>query len=140
MMAFSSRQVVYGVFKLFIISFFQQTLCERHAISLSSSQRLWEDGNGSKIRSVSSNLTSNQQARLHPGVIAAVIFVAFAAILAAVLIIRKYCFPRSEATYRYSVLRQIEADGSGGTEEDDGKGQFTLGVDSDEEMLERIIN
>ncbi|KAG7326544.1 hypothetical protein KOW79_009945 [Hemibagrus wyckioides] len=46
--------------------------------------------------------------RLHPGVVAAVVIVAIAAIVAAVFIIKKYCFPQSDATYRYSVLRRME--------------------------------
>ncbi|MCI4375293.1 hypothetical protein PGIGA_G00107820 [Pangasianodon gigas] len=48
------------------------------------------------------------QVRLHPGVVASVVMVAIAAVAAAVFIIRKYCFPQSDATYRYSVLRQME--------------------------------
>ncbi|KAG9277000.1 hypothetical protein AMEX_G6980 [Astyanax mexicanus] len=48
------------------------------------------------------------QVRLHPGVVVSVVFVTIAAILAAAFIIRKYCFSPSEASYRYSVLRQME--------------------------------
>lgn len=79
---------------------------------------------------------SGQQAglRLHPGIIASVILVCVAAIVAAVLIIRKYCFPVNEATYRYSVLRRLEEQGSAGTEGDGGPD--TVGEESDEDMLE----
>ncbi|CAN9511811.1 unnamed protein product [Ophioblennius macclurei] len=74
--------------------------------------------------------------RLHPGIIASVIFVSAAALIAAVLIIRKYCFPVNEATYRYSVLRQMEDQHSGVTEEDGDGGPCTVGEESDEELLE----
>ncbi|KAM7402211.1 hypothetical protein PAMP_017474 [Pampus punctatissimus] len=74
--------------------------------------------------------------RLHPGIIASVIFVSVAAIAAAVLIIRKYCFPVNEATYRYSVLRRLEDQGSAGTEEDGDRGPCTAGEESDEDLLE----
>ncbi|KAF3689938.1 putative protein C3orf67 -like protein [Channa argus] len=70
--------------------------------------------------------------RVHPGIIASVIFVAVAAIAAAVLIIRKYCFPVNEATYRYSVLRRMEDQGSVVTEEDGDRGPGTVGEESDE--------
>ncbi|KAM7006185.1 protein CFAP20DC [Tautogolabrus adspersus] len=68
--------------------------------------------------------------RLHPGIIAPVIFVCVAAIVAAVLIIRKYCFPVNEATYRYSVLMRLEEQGSAVTEGD--RGPDTVGEESDE--------
>lgn len=74
--------------------------------------------------------------RLHPGIIASVIFVAVAAIVAAVLIIRKYCFPVNEATYRYSLLRRLEDQGSAVTEEDGDRGPCTVGEESDEDLLE----
>ncbi|KAK6319468.1 hypothetical protein J4Q44_G00106790 [Coregonus suidteri] len=144
-MAMTSRKIVYNVLKVFLLFFIQQTLCETPTTSLYLSQKLSEDGYGIDMRSVTPTKSSTQQARLHPGVIAAVIFVTLAAVLAAVFIIRKYCFPRSEATYRYSVLRRMEAEGSGyGTEEEeeeeeeDGRGPepYTLGEDSDEDMLE----
>ncbi|XP_062331668.1 sortilin-like [Osmerus eperlanus] len=73
--------------------------------------------------------------RLHPGIIASVIFVSLVAIIAAVLIIRKYCFPRSEASYRYSVLMRMENEGPAGTEYAD-KGLHTVGEESDEDLLE----
>lgn len=81
---------------------------------------------------------SAQQAglRLHPGIIASVIFVSVAAVVAAVLIIRKYCFPVNEATYRYSVLRRMEVQGSAVTEEDGDRGPCTVGEESDEDLLE----
>lgn len=80
---------------------------------------------------------SAQQAglRLHPGIIASVIFVAAVAVAAAVLIIRKYCFPVNEATYKYSVLMQMEAEHAA-TEEDEELGPRTVGEESDEELLE----
>ncbi|KAM4587296.1 protein CFAP20DC [Odontesthes bonariensis] len=81
---------------------------------------------------------SAQQAglRLHPGIIASVIFVSMAAVAAAVLIIRKYCFPVNEATYRYSVLRRTEDQQSAVTEEDGDRGPGTVGEESDEDLLE----
>ncbi|XP_060925131.1 protein FAM3D [Limanda limanda] len=51
-------------------------------------------------------------------------------VVAAVLIIRRYCFPVNQATYRYSVLRGMEEQGSAGTEGD--QGSHTAGEDSDE--------
>ncbi|CAB1438016.1 unnamed protein product [Pleuronectes platessa] len=79
---------------------------------------------------------SAQQAgwRLHPGVIASVIVVLAAMVAAAVLIIRRYCFPVNQATYRYSVLRGMEDQGSAGTDGD--RGPRTAGEDSDEDLLE----
>lgn len=74
--------------------------------------------------------TKQVDQRLHPGVIASVVFVALSAIIAAVLIIRKYCFPRSETSYRYSVLRRMEM------EEEGERGTHTVGEDSDEDLLE----
>ncbi|XP_044032713.1 sortilin-like [Siniperca chuatsi] len=81
---------------------------------------------------------SAQQAglRLHPGIIASVIFVSLAAVVAAVLIIRKYCFPVNEATYRYSVLRRMEDQSSAVTEEDGDRGPCTVEEESDEDLLE----
>ncbi|KAJ7999883.1 hypothetical protein DPEC_G00199030 [Dallia pectoralis] len=101
-----------------------------------SKVRLWKDR--IIIRSASSTpiQETTAQARLHPGVIAALVFVSFAAILAAVSIIRKYCFPRSDTIYRYSVLRRMEDEWSGETNDDDGKGTCTVGEDLDEDMLE----
>ncbi|CAL1609397.1 unnamed protein product [Knipowitschia caucasica] len=72
--------------------------------------------------------------RLHPGLIASVIFVCGAAIAAAVLIIRKYCFPVNNAVYRYSVLRRQEDSGTSLTEEG-GSGSCALEEQSDEELL-----
>ncbi|KAF7711528.1 hypothetical protein HF521_000539 [Silurus meridionalis] len=60
------------------------------------------------FRSVSESTAPPPGVRLHPGVVASVVIVALAAVVAAVFIIRKYCFPQSDATYRYSVLRQME--------------------------------
>lgn len=79
---------------------------------------------------------SEQQAglRLHPGIIASVIFVSVAAVAAAVLIIRKYCFPVNEATYRYSLLKRMEDQHS--AEEDGDRGPCTVGEESDEDLLE----
>ncbi|KAM9859356.1 protein CFAP20DC [Aulostomus maculatus] len=74
--------------------------------------------------------------RLHPGIIAAVIFVSVAAIAAAVLIIRKHCFPVNEATYRYSLLRRRLDQGSVVTEEDGDSTACTVGEESDEDLLE----
>eukprot|EP00064_Thunnus_orientalis_P008921 superscaffoldBa00001096_g8944 len=74
--------------------------------------------------------------RLHPGIIASVIFVSVAAIAAAVLIIRKYCFPVNDVTYRYSLLRRLEDQGSTVTEEDGDRGPGTAGEESDEDLLE----
>ncbi|KAM4582546.1 protein CFAP20DC [Fundulus diaphanus] len=84
------------------------------------------------------NRMSTQQAglRLHPGIIASVILVCAAAVAAAVLIIRKYCFPVNEATYRYSLLRRMEDQESAVTEEDGDRGPSTVGEESDEELLE----
>lgn len=81
---------------------------------------------------------SEQQAglRLHPGIIASVILVSAVAVAAAVLIIRKYCFPVNEATYRYSVLRQMEEGHSAAAEEDGDRRSRTVGEDSDEDLLE----
>ncbi|KAM4613753.1 protein CFAP20DC [Polymixia lowei] len=72
--------------------------------------------------------------RLHPGIIASVIFVTLSAIAAAVLIIKKYCFPLNEATYRYSLLRHLEEQGP--AEEDNDQGPCTVGEESDEDLLE----
>ncbi|XP_031613468.1 uncharacterized protein LOC116334239 isoform X2 [Oreochromis aureus] len=76
---------------------------------------------------------SEQQAglRLHPGIIASVILVSAAAVAAAVLIIRKYCFP-----VKYSVLRQMEEGYSAAAEEDGDRRSRTVGEDSDEDLLE----
>ncbi|KAK3574797.1 hypothetical protein QTP86_018383 [Hemibagrus guttatus] len=60
------------------------------------------------FRSVSEPTAPPPGIRLHPGVVASVVIVAIAAIVAAVFIIKKYCFPQSDATYRYSVLRRME--------------------------------
>lgn len=77
--------------------------------------------------------------RLHPGLIASVIIVCAAAIAAAVLIIRKYCFPVNEATYRYSLLRRQEDHRTSLTEEDDTRGPYAVGEESDEELLRWIL-
>ncbi|KAG7244655.1 hypothetical protein INR49_029674 [Caranx melampygus] len=81
---------------------------------------------------------SSQQARLrlHPGIIASVIFVSAVAMAALVLIIRKYCFPVNEAAYRYSLLRRMEDQGSAVTDEDGDRGLSTVGEESDEDLLE----
>ncbi|KAL6458314.1 hypothetical protein MHYP_G00335440 [Metynnis hypsauchen] len=78
------------------------------------------------FQSVSDSTAAPPQVRLHPGVVASVVIVAIAAIVAAAFIIRKYCFPQSDATYRYSVLRQMEEHSAASREEDE----------SDEELLE----
>ncbi|KAJ8369768.1 hypothetical protein SKAU_G00097960 [Synaphobranchus kaupii] len=75
-----------------------------------------------------------RQERIHPGVIAAVVFVSLIAIVAAIFIIRKYCFHHSEATYRYSVLRGMEEDGTADLDSDTDLGPVR--EDSDEDMLE----
>lgn len=67
-----------------------------------------------------------QQVRLHFGVIASVVIVIVAAIAAAVFIIRKYCCLQSNATYRYSELRQMQEQNADREEEND----------SDEDLLE----
>lgn len=95
--------------------------------------------NESKLTSLKFTRMSTQQAglRLHPGIIASLIFVSVAAIVAAVLIIRKYCFPVNEATYRYSLLRRMEDQSSALTEDEDGdRGPCTVGEESDEDLLE----
>ncbi|KAM3914378.1 uncharacterized protein RB166_016963 [Leptodactylus fuscus] len=53
---------------------------------------------------------AEQQVRVHPGIIVAVVVVALLALLAAIFIIKKYCFPESNITYRYSVLRSRHED------------------------------
>ncbi|XP_047188844.1 uncharacterized protein C3orf67 homolog isoform X3 [Scophthalmus maximus] len=73
--------------------------------------------------------------RLHPGIIASVIFVSVAMVAAAVLIIRKYCFPVNEATYRYSLLRRMEEQSSAVTGEDGDRGPHAAGEESDELAL-----
>ncbi|XP_030062098.1 sortilin-like isoform X2 [Microcaecilia unicolor] len=44
----------------------------------------------------------------HPGIIAALVVVASLALMAAVFIVKKYCFTESNVTYRYSVLRAYQ--------------------------------
>lgn len=80
--------------------------------------------------------TQQNDRRIHLGVIASVILVSLAAIIAAVLIIRKYCFPRSEVSYRYSVLRRMEDQGSAGAEEVAEKVPHTVEAESDEDLLD----
>ncbi|XP_069592733.1 sortilin-like [Ranitomeya imitator] len=70
-----------------------------------------------------------QQVRLHPGIIAAVVVVAMLALLAAILIIKKYCFPESNVTYRYSTLRNHH-------EDLDNSATTRLQEDSDEDLLD----
>lgn len=83
-------------------------------------------------------MSAAQQAglRLHPGIIASVIFVSVAAIVAALLIIRKYCFPVNDVRYRYSQLRRMEDQGSAVTEGEGDRGPCTVGEESDEDLLE----
>ncbi|KAA8593394.1 hypothetical protein FQN60_009510 [Etheostoma spectabile] len=83
-------------------------------------------------------MSSAQQAglRLHPGIIASVVFVSVAAIVAALLMIRKYCFPVNETTYRYSQLKRMEDQGSAVTEGEGGRESCTVGEESDEDLLE----
>ncbi|AWP02709.1 putative sortilin-like [Scophthalmus maximus] len=57
-------------------------------------------------------------------------------VAAAVLIIRKYCFPVNEATYRYSLLRRMEEQSSAVTGEDGDRGPHAAGEESDEDLLE----
>ncbi|XP_029456856.1 sortilin-like isoform X2 [Rhinatrema bivittatum] len=68
----------------------------------------------------------------HPGIIVAIIVVAFLAFLAAVFIVKKYCFTESNVTYRYSVLRSYQ--------EADDLGNSTTNRlqndDSDEDLLD----
>ncbi|TRY65044.1 hypothetical protein DNTS_018547 [Danionella cerebrum] len=63
--------------------------------------------------------------RLHSGVIASVVVVVIGATVAAVLIIRRYCCPLSNVTYRYSDLQQMEEQNTAIEQED-----------SDEDLLE----
>ncbi|MEE6501859.1 hypothetical protein FKM82_004339, partial [Ascaphus truei] len=72
---------------------------------------------------------SPQQVRIHPGIIAAVVVVALLALLAAVFIVKKYCFPERNITYRYSVLRRHQDDLDNSTTN-------RLQDDSDEDLLE----
>ncbi|KAM6927833.1 protein CFAP20DC [Xenentodon cancila] len=74
--------------------------------------------------------------RIHPGIIASVIFVSVAAVAAAVLILRKCCFPVNEATYRYSLLRRNEDQQSDVTEEDGDRRPCAVGEESDEDLLD----
>ncbi|KAJ8390524.1 hypothetical protein AAFF_G00103210 [Aldrovandia affinis] len=74
--------------------------------------------------------------RLHPGVAAAVVVVSLIAFVAAVFIIRKYCFHRSKATYRYSVLRGMEEDGNAERLEDSDTDLGPGREQSDEDLLE----
>ncbi|KAM5148034.1 uncharacterized protein ACMZJ9_011681 [Mantella aurantiaca] len=69
------------------------------------------------------------QARVHPGIIIAVVVVASVALLAAIFIVKKYCFPESAVTYRYSVLRTQQ-------EELDNSTTTRLQDDSDEDLLD----
>lgn len=73
-----------------------------------------------------SAINVQQGARLHFAVIASVVIVIVAAAAAAVFIIRKYCCPQSNITYRYSELRQMEAQNAAREEDND----------SDEDLLE----
>ncbi|XP_066452708.1 sortilin-like [Eleutherodactylus coqui] len=72
---------------------------------------------------------AEQQIRVHPGILAAVVVVALLALLAAIFIIKKYCFPESNLTYRYSTLRSHH-------EELDNSATTRLQEDSDEDLLE----
>ncbi|XP_077308026.1 uncharacterized protein LOC143927673 isoform X2 [Lithobates pipiens] len=78
-----------------------------------------QPGGGSALR----------QARVHPGIIIAVVVVALLALLAAIFIVKKYCFPESNATYRYSELRTQQ-------EELDNSTTNRLQDDSDEDLLD----
>ncbi|XP_069823065.1 sortilin-like isoform X1 [Dendropsophus ebraccatus] len=69
------------------------------------------------------------EVRVHPGIIAAVVVVALMALLAAIFIIKKYCFSESNITYRYSTLRSHH-------EELDNSTTNRLQEDSDEDLLE----
>lgn len=70
--------------------------------------------------------TDQQTGRLHSAVIVSVVIVIAVAVAAAVLIIRKYCCPQSNVTYRYSDLRQMEEQNAAAEVDDD----------SDEDLLE----
>lgn len=75
----------------------------------------------------STSAPNNQQViRLHIGVIASVVIVIVAAIAAAFFIIRKYCCLKSNATYRYSELQQMEEQNAAREVDDD----------SDEDLLD----
>lgn len=67
-----------------------------------------------------------QVVRLHSGVIVSVVVVTVGATAAAVFIVRKYCCLKSNATYRYSELREMEEQNAVREEADD----------SDEDLLE----
>ncbi|XP_058844538.1 sortilin-like isoform X1 [Acipenser ruthenus] len=79
---------------------------------------------------------ADAQGRLHPGLIVAVVIVAFIAVLAAAFIIRKYCFPQSNATYRYSVLRRNEEWSIADELDNNTASRRLYNDDSDEGMLE----
>ncbi|XP_041081315.1 sortilin-like [Polyodon spathula] len=79
---------------------------------------------------------ADAQGRLHPGLIVAVVIVAFIAVLAASLIIRKYCFPQSNVTYRYSVLRENEEQSIADELDNNAASRRLYNDDSDEGMLE----
>ncbi|KAG5274381.1 hypothetical protein AALO_G00135520 [Alosa alosa] len=95
----------------------------------SSYHSLQDTSNSRHQRDISPTATT-QQVRLHPGVVAAVVIVSLAALVAAIYIIRKYCFPQNDAVYRYSVLRQMEEQRTSATEES------RLSEESDEDLLE----
>ncbi|KAM4021986.1 uncharacterized protein ACNLHF_027280 [Anomaloglossus baeobatrachus] len=81
------------------------------------------------IREQPSGNGAEQQIRVHPGIIAAVVVVAVLALLAAVFIIKKYCTSGSNVSYRYSTLRDHQ--------EDLGNSATTrLQEDSDEDLLD----
>lgn len=80
---------------------------------------------GSSEKPTSAAPNDQQVVRLHSGVIASVVVVVIGATAAAFFIIRKYCFPQSNATYRYSELQQMEEHNTAIDQED-----------SDEDLLE----
>lgn len=98
-------------------------------------EQLDDNDTGMLLRDNSLKPPPAPQERIHPGVIASVVVVSLIAIVAAVFIIRKYCFHHSEATYRYSVLRGMEEDGT--AEDLDSDADLGPSIeDSDEDILE----
>ncbi|XP_029456855.1 sortilin-like isoform X1 [Rhinatrema bivittatum] len=85
-----------------------------------------------RLQEMESSLQPPTQVKSHPGIIVAIIVVAFLAFLAAVFIVKKYCFTESNVTYRYSVLRSYQ--------EADDLGNSTTNRlqndDSDEDLLD----
>ncbi|XP_056606180.1 uncharacterized protein C3orf67 homolog isoform X2 [Triplophysa dalaica] len=104
--------------------FLNLIVLEELAIALPSSGH----SESRQSRSSEKPSTDQQAVRLHPGVIASVVFVVVAAVVAAVFIVRRYCCTQSDATYRYSELRHQEEQNAATAAEEDS--------DSDEDLLE----